>query len=332
MRMAALGRSFQGTAPVPAVEFPTAPVSLLGSSALQFGIIQPESQPGAAAQNVLVMARNRSGSGGSSSNRLYLASLAAVGGYNEGLAVAGSGSLTSTGSPAALLAHRSCPQVPLNLRKKHKLEEETDDCPVRKKRQTSPMLCPLPANPQGWILCADQQAPGEAASQCIGSLPGTGVLEIPCEEMEQTAGDEAARRRLQEIEDRIIDEDEDVPCDGGSASNLPTLVLSETLKTGLKRDYDGILTKKIIESMSRPSMELVLWKPLPEFLTDKVKSISVAKIYKPVPGGGPTGQETSGTAFHSQTEAFAEPQATEMPPHLYGGLGPAGAAEEEMEL
>lgn len=47
---------------------------------------------------------------------------------------------------------------------------------------------------------------------------------------------------------RLIDEDEDVPVEG-NGSSLPTLVLSDALKTGLKRAYEGALTQKMIESM-----------------------------------------------------------------------------------
>ncbi|XP_060105978.1 coiled-coil domain-containing protein 117 [Heteronotia binoei] len=188
------------------------------------------------------------------------------------------------------------------------------------------------------MLCAGSSPGNPPASSSLPGTPGLLLLEMPCEEMEQAVGGEqqqqceAALRRLQEIEDRITDEDEDE--DGlaeGPLGNLPTLVLSDTLKTGLKRDYAGDLTKKIIESMSRPSMELVVWKPLPEFLTPKAKSVSV-KNYKPAAERCSAKPPTLEADFSLQTGNFSEPQQTEMPSAFYSTVGPAGCSEEEMEL
>ncbi|XP_015282769.1 PREDICTED: coiled-coil domain-containing protein 117 [Gekko japonicus] len=196
---------------------------------------------------------------------------------------------------------------------------------------------PTPAAQEPWAMGAGRPAGCGLADPCVGSLPGTpGLLEVPCEEMEQAAvGEqqcEAARRKLREIEDRITDEDEEDGLVGEEpVGSLPTLVLSDTLKAGLKRDYAGDLTKKIIESMSRPSMELVVWKPLPEFLNKKAKSVSV-KDYKPVAETCPTKSATLEAAFSLQTGKFSESQQAEMPSPFYSAVEPAGCSEEEMEL
>lgn len=214
----------------------------------------------------------------------------------------------------------------LHCRKKHKREEEEEeeDCPVRKKRLTE---AGLGAGPDAWGLCVPQSAESHGAKPCTVGLSAPGVSEVTCEEMDQTTGEpqcEVARRRLQEIEDRITDEDEEVEADR-NFNHLPSLVLSDAMQTGLKRDINEVFTKKMIESMSRPSMELVLWRPLPELLSEKPKPPSNAKNY-------PESQtkRTVGAAFPRRTELFLEPRQTAMP--VDSGLETAACTEEEMEL
>ncbi|XP_054964303.1 coiled-coil domain-containing protein 117-like [Pan paniscus] len=218
-------------------------------------------------------------------------------------------------------------RVSVHCKKKHKREEEEeDDCPVRKKRITEAELC---AGPNDWILCAHQDVEGHGVNPSVSGLSVPGILDVICEEMDQTTGEpqcEVARRKLQEIEDRIIDEDEEVEADR-NVNHLPSLVLSDTMKTGLKREFDEVFTKKMIESMSRPSMELVLWKPLPEILSDKPKPSSNTKNYI---GESQAKHAAAGTAFPQRTELFLEPRQTGM--SLYNSLETATSTEEEMEL
>ncbi|XP_077016777.1 coiled-coil domain-containing protein 117 isoform X4 [Tamandua tetradactyla] len=146
-------------------------------------------------------------------------------------------------------------RISVHCKKKHKREDDDDDCPVRKKRLTEAGLC---SGPNDWILCAHQDVEGHGVNPCTSGLSASGMLDAICEEMDQTTGEpqcEVARRRLQEIEDRIIDEDEEVEADR-NIDHLPSLVLSDTMKTGLKREFDEVFTKKMIESI----MLIKIWR------------------------------------------------------------------------
>lgn len=233
------------------------------------------------------------------------------------------GSRVAPSSPSGRTARG---RVPIHCRKKHKRLAEDDECPIRKKRLTEAEFCSV-ANE--WVLDTHQGLEGHGVNSCPSGLSVPNMLDAICEEMDQTTAEpqcEIARRRLQEIEDRIIDEDEEVESDR-NVSHLPSLVLSDTMKKGLKREFDEVFTKKMIESMSRPSMELVLWKPLPEILSEKPKPSSNPKNYM---GESQTKHTAAITAFPQRTEVLLEPRHTDTP--LYHSLDTAASTEEEMEL
>lgn len=75
-------------------------------------------------------------------------------------------------------------------------------------------------------------------------------------------------------------------------------------------------------------MELVLWKPLPELLSEKPKPSSNPKNYV---GESQTKHASASTAFPQRTELLLlEPRHTDTP--LYHTLETAASTEEEMEL
>lgn len=80
-------------------------------------------------------------------------------------------------------------------------------------------------------------------------------------------------------------------------------------------------------------MELVLWKPLPEFLPEKGGPACI-KSYKPLVTERRLGKLAAlEAAFPSQTDKFlTQSQQAEMPLTHFGAVGSGGPAEEEMEL
>ncbi|XP_042300498.1 coiled-coil domain-containing protein 117 [Sceloporus undulatus] len=194
------------------------------------------------------------------------------------------------------------------------MEAQPEGVPLPKKHLTEAAM----VNPPSALEATDARHVDTDAVHTSGAKPSRPAMEnAPWEDMEDMPGEtpivaeeeeDAARRRLHENEERIIDDDDgsgaeeaDTIIAGRSSSVLPTLVLSDTLMNGLRRDFEGGLTKKIIESMSRPSMELVLWKPFPRLLGSKMADGKRGLLQTPPhppppllyadPAGGPSAEE-----------------------------------------
>ncbi|XP_056602457.1 coiled-coil domain-containing protein 117 isoform X2 [Triplophysa dalaica] len=83
---------------------------------------------------------------------------------------------------------------------------------------------------------------------------------------------EVAQRRLQEIEERItLEDDSDEELDVEPAQRRPVLVMSESLREGLQRGIGDILPHTVAQSMNQSCMELVLWRPPEDPLTQRLK-------------------------------------------------------------
>ncbi|XP_053181951.1 coiled-coil domain-containing protein 117 [Scomber japonicus] len=120
-----------------------------------------------------------------------------------------------------------------------------NSCPPQSAQQASPTLPQSTPAPQNLTLLQ----PSSSLSR-----PDT---ESSCMEIE------AAQRKLKEIENRIMleDDDEDEDLDVEPAPRRPVLVLSDSLKDGLQRGISDILPHTVAQSVSHSCMELVLWRP-----------------------------------------------------------------------
>ncbi|GCB70191.1 hypothetical protein scyTo_0010717 [Scyliorhinus torazame] len=141
------------------------------------------------------------------------------------------------------------------FRRKHKREQEEDDAPARKKRLTEKML--------------------DCLMTSIGpSSQEFRVIENKATYMEMKLDpSEEGLQRLKEIENRLTEGD-DPEADEIEISDMPVLVLSDSLREELRPGLKEILPRKIMESLNRPCMELVLWRPPCEPLSDKLAALT----------------------------------------------------------
>ncbi|XP_075424172.1 coiled-coil domain-containing protein 117 isoform X3 [Ascaphus truei] len=250
---------------------------------------------------------------------------------------------------ASKFSLKTCTGFPPRSRKKHRREGDSfDDCPSKKRRFTETVEASLIPVSEGCchskniIFVGDisrqcwssacQHVTEATVNQCPNDLSSAIMQTTHSEEMEQAIGDsqcDAAHRKLQDIESRLIDDDDDYVETENSASHLPILIMSDVLKEGLKNGFEESLTKRIVDSMNRPSMELVLWKPQPSCLIDKLKTVS--RIYKQDTEARKKTHTGSETSFLHDAAAFSEDKQIMSTPS--SGIGTMWCREEEeMEL
>ncbi|XP_073414645.1 coiled-coil domain-containing protein 117 [Dendrobates tinctorius] len=173
------------------------------------------------------------------------------------------------------------------LSRKHRCQEDNDDCPLKKRRESaSPTQSVIEASQALSVFTQGSELPFWASSHSqvkeAAVLPTVAdqcnamMLPAPTEDMEEVAVEsqsDAALRRLREIESRLDVEDDDEDENNSKDGHFPTLVMSDVLVEGFKKGLDESLTQKIVASINCPSMELVLWRPQPEFLVTKPSSV-----------------------------------------------------------
>ncbi|XP_078410062.1 uncharacterized protein LOC144687600 [Cetorhinus maximus] len=169
------------------------------------------------------------------------------------------------------------------FRRKHKREQEEDDAPARKKRLTEKMLDCLVTSVNvscsSWPCTPYPQENGVSDVASTSWQIGPSSQEFRVIENEATYVEmkpdpsEEGLQRLKEIENRLIEGD-DPEADGIEISGMPVLVLSDSLREELRPGLEEILPRRIMESLNRPCMELVLWRPPCEPLSDKLAALT----------------------------------------------------------
>ncbi|XP_041078655.1 coiled-coil domain-containing protein 117-like isoform X2 [Polyodon spathula] len=172
-------------------------------------------------------------------------------------------------NPVSSSRYVSCER---RYQRKHKREHDEETATPRKRQATeemvrasfqAPSFLPEGVAPQHcWgDLSASPQQPAELEGQAAH-------MEVEGRESMKHWG--AAHRRLQEIEDSIIVEDDDEDLETASTnSSFPVLVMSDTLREGLKQGLGDVIPRKIAQSLNHSCMEMVIWRPPEDVLCSK---------------------------------------------------------------
>lgn len=260
-----------------------------------------------------------------------------TGGENMGVFLGNALSVQNPGRTN--LVSQACTGPSSRIKKKHRQDQDGFDYPSkRRKLCASPVLegCQAlttyteDASQPCWRPSHSQVMPAAVApSLCI---PPSEMQTAPSEGMDETTVEsqsDTALRRIQDIENRLVIEDDDDDDDEENENEngrLPTLVMSDVLLESLKKGLDESLTRKIVDSMNRPSMELVLWKPQPEFTVHKLQNFTSCHKKERA-----ASRHTPKTPFLRQVDPLEEDKSYIL--NLDTDNDPLwGREEEEMEL
>ncbi|XP_043924384.1 coiled-coil domain-containing protein 117 [Protopterus annectens] len=204
------------------------------------------------------------------------------------------------------------------MRKRRRQSDE--EAPCRKKRQSENVL---ETENEGlscgytWHPLMNQQAVGYLKNEGNFSPPEVNVTEASYAEVELPAEDRSNLTcTLPKCEDRAVLEDDDSKMDS-RMSDQPVLIMSDVLKLGLSQKTNlEILSEKVVESMTRPCMELVLWKPLQTHFTEELKYVKLK-------------QKTEEESIHAKPSVATEDFSSSIPCTLQNSVE---CTDEEMEL
>ncbi|MCI4392868.1 hypothetical protein PGIGA_G00150920 [Pangasianodon gigas] len=167
--------------------------------------------------------------------------------------------------------------------RKHRRRTDDEGCSAKRQKMMdvgeSDALEDTSSRPDpGWLAeCATGSPTVQHCTTAVPPCPNTQYNQNPLPAARvETEGScmevEAAQRKLQEIENRItLEDDSDEDLDIEPPQRRPVLVLSDSLREGLQRGITDILPHTVAQSVSRSCMELVLWRPPEDPLTQQLK-------------------------------------------------------------
>ncbi|KAM4745268.1 LOW QUALITY PROTEIN: coiled-coil domain-containing protein 117 [Anableps anableps] len=213
--------------------------------------------------------------------------------------------------------------------RRHRKHRRLDDegCSAKKRRlmpetEADILENSCPAQSAQQVVLAPPQPC--SAHETLSSPQPSSVLPRP--EIESSCMEiEAAHRKLQEIEDRIILEDDDEDLDVEPAPRRPVLVISDSLKEGLQRGISDILPQTVAQSVSPSGMELVLWRPPEDPFCQRLKD-SLQKQRK---------QQTVSRQLPTPCSSPTPPLSLSSPPPetcMYSFPVLQNSGEEDMEI